>query len=435
MSTRQYIGARYVPMFFENSATGDSTWAANTSYEPLTVVTWNGNSYTSKKNVPASVGNPSANSEYWASTGLYNAQVEVIREELEETKDDLNSLETQVTSDITTINSNITTLDNKIDTIADGDVLFIGDSYISSYNQNWATYLAPYLGKTIGTNAFISARSGCGFSYTVDGVNFATLVNSAAVDDVNNIKTIIFGGGANDIYNDAIEGIVTGIHNAVVNARTRFPNAKIYVTNNNAWINSGFDSARYIALNNYYQRGCIENDATFLGASANRLKINYANLLLADQKHPSTLGMEVMAKEIYCALSGHEYKDTAFNMDGLFCTLSGDNLFVNVYNQKGINVDTDSSYTANGNTYFNLPTTNCGLIGHTYTRRFTCPCYIRYNGSNYTDATLIVEFGTTGLRGAILKLNDAKTNFETITNLSQVTLLSGTTFKIGRAHV
>lgn len=423
MSTRQYIGARYVPMFFENSATGDSTWAANTSYEPLTVVTWNGNSYTSKKNVPASVGNPSANSEYWASTGLYNAQVEVIREELEDTKADVNNLEAQVTE-----------LDNKIDTIADGDVLFIGDSYIAAYSQNWATYLAAYLGKTIGTNAFISARSGCGFSYTVDSVNFATLVNSAVVDNVNNIKTIIFGGGANDIYNDAIDGIVNGIHNAIVNAKTRFPNAKIYVTNNNVWINSGFDSARYIALNNNYQRGCIENNVTFLGASGNRLKINYANLLLADQKHPSTSGMEVMAKEIYCALYGHEYKDAPFNMDGLFCTLSGDNLFVTVYNQKSIAVETDSSYTANGNTYFNLPTTNCGLIGHTYTRRFVNPCYIRYNGSNYTDATLIVEFGTSGLRGAILKLNEAKTNFETITNLSQVTLLSGTTFIIPDAY-
>lgn len=79
---KQYIGARYVPLFYENSD-GTAEWRANTIYEPLTIVTWNLNSYTSKKPVPASVGDPDSNPDYWVATGLYNAQVNALSEKLE----------------------------------------------------------------------------------------------------------------------------------------------------------------------------------------------------------------------------------------------------------------------------------------------------------------------------------------------------------------
>lgn len=71
---RQYIGARYVPKFYENSS-GTAEWRSGVTYEPLTIVTYNGNSYTSKKAVPAEIGNPSANSEYWVATGIFNEQL------------------------------------------------------------------------------------------------------------------------------------------------------------------------------------------------------------------------------------------------------------------------------------------------------------------------------------------------------------------------
>ncbi len=68
----QYIGARYVPKFYEGP---DSAWQSGVAYEPLTIVTYAGNSYTSKKPVPASVGAPNVNTEYWVSTGIFNQQV------------------------------------------------------------------------------------------------------------------------------------------------------------------------------------------------------------------------------------------------------------------------------------------------------------------------------------------------------------------------
>lgn len=79
---RQYIGARYVPQFFDDGH-GSAEWAGDTvSYEALTVVTHLGNSFTSKKPVPTGID--INNTDYWASTGIWNAQVEEYRQEVQD---------------------------------------------------------------------------------------------------------------------------------------------------------------------------------------------------------------------------------------------------------------------------------------------------------------------------------------------------------------
>ena len=79
----QYVGARYVPKFADPVA-----WASGTSYEAMTIVTYNNSSYTSKIPVPAMVGNPADNPKYWALTGNYNAQVEQYRQEVAKAAED-----------------------------------------------------------------------------------------------------------------------------------------------------------------------------------------------------------------------------------------------------------------------------------------------------------------------------------------------------------
>jgi hypothetical protein len=74
VGTRQYVGARYVPKFAD-----PVEWSNVGGYEALTIVTYLGNSYTSKKPVPAGVD--IGNTEYWVNTGNYNAQVEQYRQE------------------------------------------------------------------------------------------------------------------------------------------------------------------------------------------------------------------------------------------------------------------------------------------------------------------------------------------------------------------
>lgn len=68
-----YYGMRYVPIF-----AGD--WDNTAEYEPLTIVSYQGNSYTSRTYVPSGVA--VSNTDYWALTGNYNAQVEQYRQEV-----------------------------------------------------------------------------------------------------------------------------------------------------------------------------------------------------------------------------------------------------------------------------------------------------------------------------------------------------------------
>ena len=70
-----YVGHRYVPKIF-------GEWDKQNQYEGLSIVTHQGNSYTSKKRVP--VGIDILNEEYWVVTGNYNAQVEEYRKEVKD---------------------------------------------------------------------------------------------------------------------------------------------------------------------------------------------------------------------------------------------------------------------------------------------------------------------------------------------------------------
>ena len=75
MSVTQYIGARYVPLFAD-----PIEWTNTRAYEPLTIVVHEGNSYTSKQAVP--IGIEIDNTQFWALTGNYNAQIEQYRSEV-----------------------------------------------------------------------------------------------------------------------------------------------------------------------------------------------------------------------------------------------------------------------------------------------------------------------------------------------------------------
>lgn len=78
MTTQQYIGARYVPIFGRKGEESIE-WDNSKSYEPLTVVLHEGNSFTSRQYVPTGID--ISNEVYWAETGNFNAQVEQYRQE------------------------------------------------------------------------------------------------------------------------------------------------------------------------------------------------------------------------------------------------------------------------------------------------------------------------------------------------------------------
>ena len=89
MSVREYIGARYVPLFAD-----PIQWDNTKTYEPLTIVYHQGNSYTSRQAVPTGVA--ITNDEYWALTGNYNAQIEAYRTEVSEYAQQVSSFDGRI---------------------------------------------------------------------------------------------------------------------------------------------------------------------------------------------------------------------------------------------------------------------------------------------------------------------------------------------------
>lgn len=73
----QYVGARYVPKFAD-----PIEWDTERGYESLTIVTYKGESYTSKCPVPPGID--IKNGRYWALTGAYNAQVEEYKNQVKD---------------------------------------------------------------------------------------------------------------------------------------------------------------------------------------------------------------------------------------------------------------------------------------------------------------------------------------------------------------
>ncbi len=95
--TRQYIGARYVPIFGRGRGTSVDWDEGANAYEPLSIVYWNGDTYTSRRYVPAGID--IQNTDYWVITGRYNAQVEQYRQEVMGFSDRIADIESTMEED------------------------------------------------------------------------------------------------------------------------------------------------------------------------------------------------------------------------------------------------------------------------------------------------------------------------------------------------
>lgn len=88
-TVREYIGARYVPVF-----ANPLEWSDTREYEPLTIVTYQGNSYTSMQYVPTGI--EITNTSFWALTGNYNAQMTSIQQQVNKNVQEIGDLQDAV---------------------------------------------------------------------------------------------------------------------------------------------------------------------------------------------------------------------------------------------------------------------------------------------------------------------------------------------------
>lgn len=153
---RQYIGARYVPKFFDDGK-GSSEWVSGLSYEPLTVVTHLGNTFTSKKPVPANTEITDTN--YWVVTGNYNEQVEEYRQEVVRVT---NGLATEVANRESADNNILKNIEDAKDANKTEIVLF-GDSWIDYTNNPNNVRIPQVLNSCTGMGVHNYSYGGSGF--------------------------------------------------------------------------------------------------------------------------------------------------------------------------------------------------------------------------------------------------------------------------------
>lgn len=217
MAVRQYIGARYVPKFFENPD-GSNEWLTGIPYESLTVVTYAGIQFISKKPVPSSVGTPNANTEYWLVTGSSSGGGSIPQEILEQINKN--------TNDIKSVSNSVENIENNLS--LEKRIIFISDSY-GEPDNSWIEKCVSKL-KLANGNYYKSALGGSGFKPSSNNTLFLTLLQNLkeSVVSPDTITHIVVGGGFND-RQASTNDLLTNIKNFCNYCNTNYPNARILI--------------------------------------------------------------------------------------------------------------------------------------------------------------------------------------------------------------
>lgn len=246
---REYIGARYVPVF-----ANPPEWDDTRGYEPLTVVLHKGNSFTSTQYVPTGID--INDTEYWAETGNWNAQIEAYREEvlrydgrITQNADDIKANMAAIKANTAAIADEATarasaddalalSLDNMkkatlLENMNGRHAVFIGDSFMApstSYPQKLAYFVSQLLGWTMHNYAV----GGTGW-YDEGGVgkNFLHQLEDSVTNitvPADQVSYVVIGGGFND-WNDptplTYNQLYSAALNTVVKAHQLYRNAEI----------------------------------------------------------------------------------------------------------------------------------------------------------------------------------------------------------------
>ena len=328
MATRQYIGARYVPKFYDYN--GSSNWRSGVEYEALTIVTRNGNSYTSKIPVPSSVGAPEENPTYWVATGLYNEQVEAYRQltiavasRVDDAEGDIDALDGRMDSAedrLDGIDTSIGSLEDSIEAL-DGRMgsaedrldeiesvkkwVFLSDSYgttagnASGETETIYTYLRTLSGRdtnnligwSVPGGGFLAEGAGSFNGYVVD--------HYSEISDRDSVEKFVVIAGRNDHTGDTAT-ILGKMRQFYATVKEYFPNAKVYCGFIANGTNSGHGT-RVAQMSAYFAYlRCQEANMIYLNGVENALCMN--EWLSEDQVHPTLQGKKQIAYGVWNAI-------------------------------------------------------------------------------------------------------------------------------------
>ena len=396
MATRQYIGARYVPKLM-------GEWDKNISYENLVIVTYKGNSFTSKQNVPQGVDISDKN--YWVNTANFNAQLITINDEISSINDEISSINGEITTingeittingEITTINGEVTSINNEITSIKDeinaNLGIVIGDSYTTHDPNSGGVTYTKNLGELLVENGCLT---NC-FSYGVNGAryainsnsNFMSQLESASSDDrFNNddVKVIIIEGGQNERFesNTEYNRIYNDVKSTLDYAKSKFVNANIYV------IPIGWNGVKSNTSSMDYIWNPIINCANDNGVNANRTSLFFGRGVNytwgTDNTHPTYETLKIIANKIKAFINGYEnifhFPLAISGSEGV--TILSSSLSNDGYAHIKIDIySTTKSFTANSN------------LGYIYPQYATPPNNLyTFLGTNKDDGTATAGF-------------------------------------------
>ena len=296
-----YIGNRYVPVFAD-----PVEWDNLRIYEPLTIVTYQGTSYTSKKAVPAGIA--LSNTEYWVATGNYNAQVEQYRQdvvqyaaevsEVSEQMEDISGRMTSAEGNINTLNTKV----NKLDIVSGVDdiILMMSDSYGSTYGNDpgdtntFFDYVRANLGRTTA-NFKTRALSGVGFLKAYDNKVFKDyfdlwIANLTAAEKAKVSKLYVVAG-RND-YEYTTDQIMNAITAFVNNAKNQLPNVRVYLmfVANGSAIGNGTKAEQKNVF--YAYQRCAKCGAIYIPGGEAILRDS--SLMNSDHIHPNSNGQKML---------------------------------------------------------------------------------------------------------------------------------------------
>lgn len=280
-TVREYIGARYVPVF-----ANPLEWSDTREYEPLTIVTYQGNSYTSMQYVPTGI--EITNTSFWALTGNYNAQIEQYRQEVQA----FDGRISENAADIKTLQQ------GKDGIMIFGDSWFEAESFRGSHSISY--WLEQNTHETVecyaaGGATFTTHTGNSGLNGSVDAQVAKAMSETSLTND--NVKYIVFGGGVNDFRKGATsQQFYEGLTVMINTLKTKFPNAKI-VWFSNCSFPSGYKYLQWYGSVAY-------NMAALMTSYSLANALTYEDVNTDDYLHPNATGYKNVAQYVYACLNG-----------------------------------------------------------------------------------------------------------------------------------
>ena len=288
-STNVYVGQRYVPKFYDDGTEQHgATWDKNQTYEPLTIVLWEGDSYTSRTFVPAGV--EISNTQYWLPTGIFNAQLAAVQNDVNKMENDIIDMKKK---------------------LGKRKYIFIGDSYALGITDGdivngWPKCAVSDMALN-DDDYYIAALGGSGFTKGENGTvgvnGFMNALNSldSVITDKEAITDIVIGGGYNDNAAN-LTAIGTNAYILINNARQKYPRAKFWVFFMAVEFGKKEGGTRERLPN-------TENSYLSLGGYAcysiqNSLRVNQKILVSADGVHPTQIGYQRLGQAVASVLNG-----------------------------------------------------------------------------------------------------------------------------------